>query len=433
MTGDKANDRDTIYLAEEIKGELVMENNFFIKKIGIHFFKSIVKQEIDLGLVNVLIGANGSGKSNILEAIGVLAAAASGRVDDESLQRRGVRPGVPRLYKSAFGQRIGPHISFDAFSSQEASYSVSLNNPLENPRPAWLYKTENLRSGTTPVASRGPASGGLRAARNVEQGIAALRIAELEESDPAVQLMNTLRDYAIYSPSTLILRGLIPDPQSRDPVGLAGGRLAEAVRQLINLAHGNALVSPHSDFFADAFNELLELIDWIKDLGVTGMAESLLSSSVPRPRLVLRFRDRYMREGKNTLTANDASEGALYVLFCAVLALLPMAPKCLAIDNLDQALNPRLIQKLVSLLCKWITENPSPRQLLFTAHNPAVLDGLPLDDERVKLFAVDRNSEGHTVMNQVVVTDELRRLSEERGWPLSRLWVMGHLGGVPNV
>ena len=405
-----------------------MANHSFINKLGIHFFKSIVELEIELGLVNVLIGANGSGKSNVLEALGVLSAASSGRVDDESLQRRGVRPGVPRLYKSAFGQRISPHISFDA-SSHEASYSVSLNNPLENPRPSWLFKTEDLRSKGISIASRSP-----RVAKNIEQGIAALKIAELEKSEPAVQLMDMLRDYAIYTPSTLILRGLIPDPQSRDPVGLAGGRLAEAVRQLISLTNGNALAKrQHGGFLDDALEELLELIDWIKDFGVTGSAEAILSSSVPRPKLVLLFRDRYMREGKNTLTANDASEGALYVLFCAVLALLPTAPKCIALDNLDQALNPRLTQKLVSLLCKWITENPSPRQLLFTAHNPAVLDGLPLYDERVKLFAVDRNSEGHTVMNQVVITDELRRLSEERGWPLSRLWVMGHLGGVPNV
>lgn len=405
-----------------------MANNFFIKKIGIHFFKSIVQQEIDLGLVNVLIGANGSGKSNILEAIGVLAAAASGRVDDESLQRRGVRPGVPRLYKSAFGQRMGPHISFDAYT-QNASYSVSLNNPLEDPRPAWLYKTENLRSQNRTVASRSP-----RMAKNAEQGIAALKVVELENSDPALQLMNTLRDYSIYAPSTMMLRGLITDPQSREPVGLGGGQLAEAVRQLLRLAHSK-VPTQNSDavFLQEALDDLLELIDWAKSFSVTGSAESLLSSSIPRPRLVLRFRDRYMREGKNILTAHDASEGALYVLFCAVLALLPSSPSCLAIDNLDQALNPRLTQKLVSLLCKWITENPSPRQLLFTAHNPAVLDGLPLYDKRIKLFAVDRNSQGHTVVNQIVVTDELRRLSEEKGWPLSRLWLMGHLGGVPNV
>ncbi len=391
-----------------------------VKKLIIHSFKSIVNQEIALGHVNVFIGANGSGKSNILEALGVLSAAASGRVDDESLKYRGVRPGVPRLYKSAFGQRMEPHIFFEA-QTHRASYSVSLQNPLENPRPSWLFKTEDLRSDDRRIVSRGP-----RGAKNTEQGVAALKLVEMEESDPATLLMTRLREYAIYAPNTLMLRGLTTDPQTRDPVGLSGGRLAEAVKELKALASNDS-------FFADALDEILEMIDWIDDFDTRGVADTILSSSVSRPRQILRFRDRFMRAGKNTLTAYDASEGALYALFCAVLALLPKAPKCAAVDNFDQTLNPRLTQRLVRSVCKWITDSPSPRQLLFTAHNPAVLDGLPLYDDRVRLFAVDRNNQGHTVVRQILITDELRSLSEEKGWPLSRLWVMGHLGGVPNV
>lgn len=391
-----------------------------IKTLKIHYFKSIVEQTIDLGLVNVFIGANGSGKSNVLEALGVLSAAASGRVDDESLRHRGVRPGVPRLYKSAFEQRIGPHISFEAYA-EKASYSVSLNNPLDNPRPSWLFKTEDLRSNGRTVASRSP-----RFAKNVEQGIAAIKSAELEESNPATLLLGILRNYAIYAPNTLMLRGLTVDPQTREPVGLAGGRLPEAVRQLKNIARND-------EFLADQIENLIELIDWVNDFGVTLSADAIMSSSVPRAKFVLRFQDRYMRPGRNTLSAHDASEGSLYVLFCAVLALLPSSPNFLSVDNLDQALNPRLSQKLVDLLCRWITNSPIPRQILFTAHNPAVLDGLPLDDDRVRLFAVDRNSKGHTVIKHIKITKELRLLSAKKGWPLSRLWLMGHIGGVPNV
>jgi len=55
-----------------------------ITRIRIKSFKSLESVVVDLGQVNVFIGANGSGKSNLLEAIGLLGAAASGRVDDES-------------------------------------------------------------------------------------------------------------------------------------------------------------------------------------------------------------------------------------------------------------------------------------------------------------------------------------------------------------
>ena len=46
-----------------------------ITKIAIESFKSLERVEVELGRVNVFIGANGSGKSNLLEAIGVLSAA----------------------------------------------------------------------------------------------------------------------------------------------------------------------------------------------------------------------------------------------------------------------------------------------------------------------------------------------------------------------
>lgn len=47
-------------------------------------FKSLVDVTVDLGVVNVFVGANGSGKSNLLEAVGILSAATSGRVNDEA-------------------------------------------------------------------------------------------------------------------------------------------------------------------------------------------------------------------------------------------------------------------------------------------------------------------------------------------------------------
>ena len=111
-----------------------------IESFSVRTFKSLEDVTVDLGQVNVFIGANGSGKSNLLEAVGVLSAAADGRVDDQSLLSRGVRPGVPQLYKSAFparpGRTIPPHLFFSGRAAQ-AKYEVSLHNPLREPTPAW--------------------------------------------------------------------------------------------------------------------------------------------------------------------------------------------------------------------------------------------------------------------------------------------------------
>ena len=203
-----------------------------ITKVSIASFKSIVNAEIELGNLNVFVGANGSGKSNLLEAIGVLSAAADGKVTDQTLLQRGVRPGVPKLYKSAFPSSVSQQLShiFFSGSSEQAHYDVSLNNPLTDPSPAWRYKTELLARGAVKLASRGP---NLRNNPNTEIGLAALKAVELEEDDPALALLRRLQNYVIYSPTTPVLRGVAPETQPRQPLGLSGGRLPDAVHEML--------------------------------------------------------------------------------------------------------------------------------------------------------------------------------------------------------
>jgi energy-coupling factor transporter ATP-binding protein EcfA2 len=203
-----------------------------ITRVSVTAFKSLEKVEIDLGHLNVFVGANGSGKSNLLEAIGVLSAAADGKVTDQTLLQRGVRPGVPKLYKSAFsstGKRQLSHIYFSAMSA-DAHYDVALNNPMHDPSPAWKFKTELLERGKVNLVSRSP---NLRNNPNTENGLAALKVAGLKADDAALALMRRLQAYVIFSPTTPVLRGVAPETQPRQPLGLSGGRLPDAVHELL--------------------------------------------------------------------------------------------------------------------------------------------------------------------------------------------------------
>lgn len=394
-----------------------------LRKLDISGFKSIHEQRIELGRVNCFIGANGVGKSNVLEALGVLGAAANGVVDDESLLRRGVRAGVPRLYKSSFAsERTPAHIGIGIEGDTKESFRVSLLNPLESPDPAWTYKTEVLTDGLEEIVSDGVRN---KKNLNPQVGLAALKLVDLSSDNAAAKLMQALQEYAIYCPNTPTLRGTVPDMQSRRPVGLSGGQLAESFEVL------RKHLDSQGDAGEDVLDQVLGMIDWVADVQTTSHGASLISSKVPRTKLMLKFTDRFMNKSRNELTAYDASEGALYILFCAALCLLPQAPKIFAIDNLDQALNPRLLAKLTARLAQWLAYNALDRQLLFTAHNPAVLDGLDLGDPETRLFAVERNSNGLTVVRRIELSAELAALNKE--YPLSRLWMMGHLGAVPNV
>ena len=393
-----------------------------INNLEIRCFKSIYSMDIGLGNLNLLIGSNGCGKTNILEAIGVLSSAVYGVIDDESLLRRGVRPGVPRLYKTSNKKHsISPHISFSV-QGNGCEYKVSLLNPLEKPRPKWDYKTETFNNaGGNLVFSRGvrsninPSAGGI-------PGI----MGEIPQESDEDEFLQSLREYAIYNPNTPMLRGLVTDMQTRIPVGLSGGGLADGYYSLLREIKGN-------DDFEEALDEIMELFSWVQGISSETSVASIISSSVPRQKRTITFKDRFMREKYNKLTASDASEGILYALFLAVLCLSEVGPSVFAVDNIDQALNPRVVKKMMSILCDWFTSILNNKQIIVTAHNPSILDGISIADDRIRLFSVDRDLDGLTVIKRVEITDELLRMSKEKDMPLSRLWVEGYIGGVPSV
>jgi len=386
-----------------------------IKSVIVQGFKSVFDLTLDLGRINVFIGSNGSGKSNILEAIGVLSAAAKGRVDDEALRYRGVRPGLPVLYKSSFSSDKTPaHIMLEAISDDGVDFRTALLNPLGEPKPAWAFKTEYLSANGVELVSDGVRN---KKNLNPESGLTALRMVEFLPGSPEYRMLSDLQGYGIYCPNTPTLRGLVPDPQSREPLGLSGGRLAEAFEELKAMA-------------PEVVDHIQDMIEWASDITVTKYVSNILSPSVPRADKTIRFTDRFMRENRNTLSASDASEGALYILFYAVLALSSKAPGLFAIDNFDQALNPRMVSHITSKFCAWILSSVNSPQVLLTAHNAAVLDGLDLSNPEIMLFVVDRNNRGHTSVCRLEATPELVKLNNK--YPLSRLWMMGQLGGVPE-
>ena len=73
-----------------------------IRKVKINNFKSVQSLELELGRLNVFIGENGCGKTNILEAIAIGGAAVENKVDNEFLTTRGIRITDYKFMTSAF-------------------------------------------------------------------------------------------------------------------------------------------------------------------------------------------------------------------------------------------------------------------------------------------------------------------------------------------
>ncbi len=390
-----------------------------IEKISIKGFKALNNAEFEPGNVNVFIGANGAGKSTILEAIGVLSAAMTDRVDNASLDRKGIRLSTPGLYKSSFRETkknptIGLQIQWKD-SKDEIAYDVNLNNPTDD--AAWRYHSELIYRNKDRLWGR---SGNSQIPYDDRVGM--LMLAQEEKLESIRPSAEQIKNYAIYQPNTPTLRGTSPDKYQTTPLGLCGGRLAEAIEELLHEDEAGDIK------FGELYiEEVLELVDWASNFSIAAPKKSSINSAVPTTRRVIEFQDRFMRE-KDRFTAYDASEGSLYVLFLLCLAMHEKAPKIFAVDNFDQAMNPRLARATTRLFCELIKRQD--KTTFITTHNPLVLDGLQLNDSSIRLFTVDRSKkDGSAQIKRIEVTEDLIKLDQ----PLSRLWINGRLGGVPNL
>ena len=98
-----------------------------IDKIQIKNFKSIVDLTLELGKFNVIIGANGCGKTNILEAITFASAASQSKLDVESLVNRDIRIPDSRFMFNAFDdteQDKSPFITINVVSKSKMNTNI---------------------------------------------------------------------------------------------------------------------------------------------------------------------------------------------------------------------------------------------------------------------------------------------------------------------
>ena len=67
--------------------------------------------------------------------------------------------------------------------------------------------------------------------------------------------------------------------------------------------------------------------------------------------------------------------------------------------------------------------------MIFTTHNPAILDGLNLNNDEQRLMVVYRNVHGHTKTKRITKKETPEGSEPVR---LSEQFLRGYLGGLPK-
>ncbi|MDP2310124.1 MAG: AAA family ATPase [Pseudomonadota bacterium] len=373
-----------------------------ISGVRIENFRSIPSAEVELGRVTVVVGANGSGKSNLLEAIAVAGAAAADKLDHEFLAARGIRPIEHALVVPRFACDDTPEQARIAVGAPLSLWEVSVRLQTD-PRQSVFVGT-NAIGGESAIAQLRAAGDRLAAAVQGGESIEAIRA--LHEEFMALFISGHppgMTSFLIYAPEYTALRTFTDEGQIL-PLGVRGEGL---FKHLVDL-------SRKSPEIVERIGEHLKVLDWFDGF--------VIPSDLGPGEKRLAIRDRYLAKDV-LLDQRAANEGFLFLLFVYTLLLSPDTPRFFAIDNADASLNPLLCARVVADIVELAREKD--KQVILTTHNPALLDGLDLSDEEQRLLVCERDLDGHT---------QFRRVPKPRDGTvrLSEAFLRGYLGGLPK-
>lgn len=400
-----------------------------IQSVGIKNFKSVVDLTLDLGTFNVLIGENGCGKSNILEAIAFGAAASADKLDYEFLGSRGIRVTNPEFMVSAFG--VVP--KFDGISlnfiSDEKPFFFDLFNVVNNPKK-WIDKNRiSVINNTRKAFEDTFIDNNLEKANNLKielpdavefidlykkiltKIVDKNEFREIFEGWVSVMLeknfsSQNISNYIVYSPEQSSLRKFEETNQIY-PLGVRGEGLFQYLKELAFDETNKELL--------DEIRENMLLLDWYENFD---LPENLMKNEFS-----LQIKDKYLNENLQYFDQRSTNEGFLFLLFYSTLFISKGTPTFFAVDNIDASFNPKLCMQLTRNLAALAKKHK--KQVIVTTHNPAILDGLNLQDDDQRLFVVRRNDDGHTKADRIPY-------KPEREKKLSEIWTNGFIGGLPE-
>ena len=347
--------------------------------IAIANYRSLRDLVFPLKQLNLVTGANGSGKSNLYRALRLLAETAAGRVV-QSLAREGGLPStvwagpetISRRMRSGAqpvqGTRRKETVSLRmGFASDEFGYLIDLGLPKPTQsafgldpeiKQECIWHGASLRPATSLVERKGPVvkvrgeNGGWLMVR---ENLSAFDSMMTQLSDPRnapeiFQLRESIRAWRFYDHfrTDAEAPARLPQLGTRTPVlGNDGSDLAAAIQTIREIGEWSSLEEAVADAFPNCALEVASTDG--------------------------RFELRMQQHGLlRPLTAGELSDGTLrYVLWIAAL-LTPRPPALMVLNEPETSLHPDLLAPLARLIARAAKHS----QVVVVTHAPKLIAAL---------------------------------------------------------
>lgn len=339
-----------------------------IDRIAIAGYRSIRSIILRLGQLNVVTGANGSGKSNLYRALRLIADAADGRLA-ESLAREGgfdsVRWAGPKKNgKDPVSLRLG-------LTADPLSYCFDLGLP---------QPSESMFDGDPEMKRECLWRGVGMEPRNLcadrRGGTLRCRGASGKWQDIEMLLSrqsSMLSEYAdpVAAPELIIMRET-----------LHRWRFYDTFRVDASSPARRACVATFTPIMASDGADLPAAIQTIREIGDREGLERAIDDAFPGSDVRVVATDAgmqlmFVQPGiKRDLTANELSDGTLRFLLLVAALLTPRPPELIVLNEPENSLHPDLIPAFARLIAL-AAENS---QVIVVSHNAALVSNLEADE-----------------------------------------------------
>ena len=367
--------------------------------------------QLDMKPLNVLVGPNASGKSNLLEAIALLRAAPSelaAPVRSGGGVRNWIWQGRPKssaVVESLVSNPRGKHDIRHRIEFAELAQRFELiDERVENDKPdhgeSEVFFFYRFQDGSPVISVKGEDN-----RRNLQRQDVALDesiLSQRKDPDQFPELAHLSRSYEqirLYRQWEFGRGANIRDPQRIDVrpnplmenfsnLGMFLNRLRQTPRTKAN--------------FIEKLSDIYE--------GLTDFEMNFEGGTVQI----------FFTEGDFAIPATRLSDGSLRYLCLLAMLLDPDPPPLIGIEEPEMGMHPDLIPGIADLL----VEASSRCQLVVTTHSDILVDSLT---EHYESIVVCEKHEGKTNMRRLSQSELSHWLEKYR---LGELWTSGHLGGV---